>query len=144
MAYPFPSDAWVQALKEAINTSQAYREAAKTWEGDFFFVIEPDDTTTLDKPVTLYMDLWHGECRDAYVVADPASHRQPEFVISAPYAVWRQVVTGELDPIKAMMTRQLKLQGNLMKIMRSVKAAHELVRCCTMVPTEFPDQPTTS
>ena len=139
MAYRFPSQEWVNALKDAINTSEAYREAAKTWEGDFFFVIEPDDTTTLQAPVTLYMDLWHGECRDAYVVEDPQRHKQPEFVITAPYRTWKRVVTGELDPIQAMMTRQLKLKGNLVKIMRSVKAAHELVRCCTLVPTEFPD-----
>lgn len=140
MAYTFPSPEWVQALKEAINNSADYREAAKTWEGDFFFTIEPDETTTLDKSVTLYMDLWHGECREAYVVEDPAAHKQPEFVISAPYAVWKQVITGQLDPIKALMTRQLKLKGNLMKIMRSVKAANELVRCSTMVPTEFPEK----
>lgn len=139
MAYKFPSSEWVEALKEAINNSEDYRSAAKTWEGDFFFVIEPDATTTLTEPVTLYMDLWHGECRDAYVVENPAEHKQPEFVISAPFAVWKQVVTAELDPIQALMTRKLKLKGNLMKIMRSVKAANELVRCCTMVPTEFPE-----
>ena len=139
MAYRFPSEEWTKALKDVINQSQAYREAAKTWEGDFFFIIEPDDTTALTEPVVLYMDLWHGECRDAYVVTDLDAHKKPEFTISAPYAVWKAVVTGQLDPIKGMMTRQLKLQGNLMKIMRSVKAANELVRCCTMVPTEFPD-----
>ncbi len=36
------------------------------------------------------------------------------------------------------MTRRLKLKGNMMKIMRAVKAAQELVNCCTLVPTEFP------
>ncbi len=139
MSYKFPSAEWVEALKDVINSSEAYRSAAKTWEGDFFFVIEPDSTTTFTEPVTLYMDLWHGECRDAYVVENPKEHKQPEFVISAPYSVWKQVVTAKLDPIQAMMTRKLKLKGNLMKIMRSVKAANELVRCCTQVPTEFPE-----
>lgn len=139
MAYAFPSAEWVEALKDVINSSESYRNAARTWEGDFYFVIEPDETTTLTQPVTLYMDLWHGECRDACVVSDPAE-KSPEFIISAPYAAWKQVVTGQLDPIKALMTRKLKLQGNLMKIMRSVKAANELVRCCTLVPTEFPEK----
>ncbi len=139
MAYVFPSEEWVQALKDAINGNEAYRSAAKTWEGDFYFIIEPDEATTLEKPVTLYMDLWHGECRDAYVVEDPSTHKQPEFIISAPYSVWKQVVTGKMDPIQALMTRKLKLKGNLMKIMRAVKAANELVRSTTMVPTEFPD-----
>lgn len=139
MVYKFPSQEWVQALKEAINNNEAYRSAAKTWEGDFYFVIEPDEATTLTSPVTLYMDLWHGECRDAYVVEDPSSHKAPEFIITAPYSVWKQVITGKMDPIQALMTRKLKLKGNLMKIMRAVKAANELVRSTTMVPTEFPD-----
>jgi len=36
-----------------------------------------------------------------------------------------------------MMTRQLKLKGDLMKIMRYPKAAQEIVSCCAKVPTEW-------
>jgi putative sterol carrier protein len=36
-----------------------------------------------------------------------------------------------------MMTGQLKLKGNMVKIMKAPKAAAELVNCCTLVPTEF-------
>jgi len=35
------------------------------------------------------------------------------------------------------MTRQLKLKGDMIKIMKAVKAAKELVECTTQVPTEF-------
>jgi len=35
------------------------------------------------------------------------------------------------------MTRQLKLQGNMMKIMRYPKAAKEIVSCCSRVPTVY-------
>jgi putative sterol carrier protein len=40
--------------------------------------------------------------------------------------------------MKGLMTKKLKLNGNMAKIMRAVKAANELVRCTTRVPTEFP------
>ena len=49
------------------------------------------------------------------------------------------VIEKKLDPIQGLVTRQLKLQGNLMKIMKAPKAALELVNCCTLVPTEFPE-----
>jgi len=120
---------------DKINESEAYRSAAKSWEGDFYFIIEPEGSLT--ERVILYMDLWHGECREAFVVRDE-DVRSPEFRISAPLSAWKQVITKELDPIQAMMTRRLKLKGNMMKIMRAVKAAQELVNCCTQVPTEFP------
>ena len=134
MAIKFPSDEWIKALMQELNKSQAYRDAAKDWEGDFYFIVEPEGG--LEKQVILYMDLWHGECRSAYVVADE-KEKTPAFRIRAPLSNWRRVIEKKLDPIQALVTRQLKLQGDLMKVMKSPKAAMELVNCCSLVPTEF-------
>jgi len=49
------------------------------------------------------------------------------------------VAEKKLDPIQAIVTRQLKLQGNMSKVMRAVKAAQELVTCVTQVKTEYPE-----
>ncbi len=73
MGIKFASEEWMVALKDELNKSEGYRDAAKTWEGDFYWVItgmpgEPGD-------VYLYVDLWHGECRDAYRVATPRPRR---------------------------------------------------------------------
>ena len=135
MNIPFGSDEWIRTLMVKVNESEAYRSAARTWEGDFYFIVEPEGNVT--EPVTMYMDLWHGDCRDAFIVEDE-SVKNPEFRINASVSAWKQVITKQLDPIQALMTRRLKLKGNMMKIMRAVKAAQELVNCCTQVPTEFP------
>jgi putative sterol carrier protein len=84
--------------------------------------------------------LWHGECRAAFAVEDPAAHA-PEFTIEASLPVWRKVISGQLDPIQGLMTRQLKLRGQLLKVMRAPRAAAELVRCCTHIETEWPAEP---
>ena len=136
MAHRFPSDAWIKALMEELNKSAAYAEAAKTWEGDFYFVVEPGGSLT--KAVLLYMDLWHGKCREAFEVADE-SVKKPVFRMSAPPATWKKVLTKKLDPIQGLMTGQLKLKGNMAMVMKSVKAAKELVEASTRVETEFPD-----
>jgi putative sterol carrier protein len=57
--------------------------------------------------------------------------------MEAPLKVWRKVIQKQLDPIQGLLTRQLKLKGNMAMIMRNVKAAQELVECCTRVPTEW-------
>jgi putative sterol carrier protein len=134
MAYKFPSDEWVKALMAELNKSTAYAEAAATWEGDFYFVAEIPGAA---KPALLYMDLWHGKCRDAFLVADEAA-KTPAFRISASLENWKKVLTKKLDPIQGMVTGQLKLKGNMAAIMKSVKAAKELVEATTRVPTEFP------
>jgi len=134
--FDFGSEAWVEELKTKLNESEAYAEAAKNWEGDFYFIIEPTNST-LTEPGYLYLDLWHGKCRKAAVPQSPDEY-QPEFTLSGTVKTFRQIMDDGMDPMKAIMTRKIKLQGNLAKIMRNVKAAHQLVHCCTQIPTRFP------
>ncbi len=134
MAFKFSSDAWIKELSRRLNESESYERAAKDWEGDFLFVVEPDEE--FDDTAYLYLGLYHGKSPDAAVV-DSEDARETEFVIRAPYGVWRNVVEGKLDPIQGMMTKRLKLSGNMMKVMRYPKAAQELVACCAEVPTDW-------
>jgi len=134
VAFKFSSDAWIKELSRRLNESESYERAAKDWEGDFLFVVEPDEE--FDDTAYLYLGLYHGKSPDAAVV-DSEDARETEFVIRAPYGVWRKVVEGKLDPIQGMMTRQLKLSGNMMKVMRYPKAAQEIVACCAEVPTDW-------
>jgi putative sterol carrier protein len=137
MPVKFPTDAWVKALQLELNQSAAYRQAAHNWEGDFYFVVSASNGAPA---AYLYMDLWHGECRAAYA-ADGPETRAAEFTIEAPLAAWRKVISGQLDPIQGLMTRQLRLRGQLLKVMRAPRAATELVRCCTRIDTEWPAEP---
>jgi len=134
--YEFGSQAWLDAFVAAINGSKKYEEAARDWEGDFYFIITPEGS--MAERVLYYMDLWHGKCRDAYLVADEGE-KEPVFRMTAPLSVWEKVVTKKLDVIQGLLTRQVKLKGNMAMIMRNVKAAQELVECCTHIETEFPE-----
>jgi putative sterol carrier protein len=134
----FASAAWVAALKEAINTNTVYRESAKNWEGDFWFIVEPEDAKpgAESERVLIYLDLWHGECREAHLAQSEDEH-SPEFRISGTARNWQRVVSKEIDPIRALITNSLKLKGNLAKVMRNVRAAQDLVMCAASIPTEF-------
>jgi putative sterol carrier protein len=132
----FGTEAWLDHLKETLNRSESYAEAAKNWEGDIYFVIEAEGSALLED-LYLYFDLWHGQCRAATLVHDPADYR-PEFIFTGNVKTFRQIIDDGLDPMKAIITRKLKLQGNMTKIMRNVKAANQLVHCCTLIPTRFP------
>lgn len=128
MAYKFPSAEWTAEFEQKINSSDAYANAAKTWEGDILLVIEGSSG--------IYLDLWHGKCRRSELVESPTS-TPAEFKITASMPKWQNVLAGKLDPVQGMVTRQLKLDGNLVKIMKNVKAAQELVRCATHVETVY-------
>lgn len=130
----FGSPEWAQALHNELNASQAYEDAAKNWEGDFYFIVEPDGPVTTT--TYMYMDLWHGKSREAKIVQDP-QEKNPAFIMSGKYGKWKQVVQAKLDPIQALMTGQLKLKGNLPMVLKNIKAAQEIVRACTRIETEF-------
>lgn len=135
MSYLFPSDAWVKALMEVANQSKAYQSAAAKWEGDLVFTIQKGPGLPEDS--YLYMDLWHGECRSAKELQS-ANEEQSEFEITAPLVTWRKVLEGQLDPIRGISSRQLKLRGSMMKILKSPRAAIELVNCARQVETTWP------
>lgn len=132
----FPSEEWVKQLETELNTSEAYAEAAKNWEGDFYFVIDPDKGDPVQETSYLYMDLWHGKCREAFRVFDK-SQKNPAFIMSGSYSKWKRVITAQLDPIQGLMTGQLKLKGNMVMVMKNVKAAQEMVKACTRIDAEF-------
>ena len=128
MAHLFPSADWTASFETAINSSDSYAAAAKLWEGDVMLIVE-------DGP-GIYLDLWHGKCRASDFVEDPDS-KEAEFKITASMEKWQRVMAGKLDPVQGMVTRQIKLQGNLVKIMKNVKASQELVKCSMNVDTRF-------
>ena len=136
MSYLFPSAEWVVAFKDAINASEAYKVSAAKWEGDFYFVVSAGEG--LQEPATFYLDLWHGECREAYVV-EGDDDKKPEFVIEGKISTYKQVFGGKLDPIRALVSRKLKLKGNLGKVMRSVKATLDLVNAAASIDTVYPE-----
>ena len=134
MSNKFPSDEWIKALSELLNASESYQRSAKDWEGDFVFIVEPDEM--YPETTYLYLQLYHGASPGAAMV-DPDDLPETEYTLIAPFATWRKVIDGKLDPIQGMMTGRLKLKGDLMKIMRYPKAAQEIVACCSKIPTDW-------
>ena len=71
---------------------------------------------------------------------DAGTGKRAAYVLSAPYTRWKDILLGELDPIKGMMQGKLKVRGDLPTIVRYVRAANELVRLTGEVDTVFPDE----
>ncbi len=123
----FPTTDWVHSLMDKLNTDAHYADVARNWEGDMVFQIDPGGALT--QPLTFYLDLWHGKCRDAYVL-DGGSETKPAFTLKAPYDNYVRLLKGEWEPLQALMTRKLSVQGNFGMLMRSVPTVLDFVRCC--------------
>lgn len=123
----FPDSNWSIVLMEKLNSDAKYNQVARNWEGDMAFVIEPGGA--LSQSVTYYLDLWHGKCRAAHVM-DENSQQKPVFTLRAPYENYVRLLKGEVEPMQALLTRKISVQGNMTVLMRSVPTVLDFVRCC--------------
>lgn len=135
MSAQFPSLEWLQGLEAKLNSDPKYAQVAKNWEGDLFFFIEPEGS--LEQQLTFYLDLWHGACRSVDYNPGPEKHPQPIFTLRAKYGHIAAILTGKLDPMTAMMTNKLKVQGSLGYMMRNVPTVLDFVRCAREVTTDI-------
>ena len=136
----FFSDAWAEAVCAALGASEAYREAAATWEGDLCFVAragEAADGSRLDADRTAYLDLHRGACRGARAV-ESAAAAGAAFAIEAAYADWHRILAGRLDPITAVMLGKLRVVGDKSAVLRHARAAKAMVACAASVETTWP------
>jgi ribonucleoside-diphosphate reductase beta chain len=85
----------------------------------------------------IYLDLQSGQCNEARIgiTTDLA---QVSFVLAASLATWQRVLTSQVDPIVAIMQRQLLLKkGSLTTLAMHAAAAKALVAEVAQVPTTF-------
>ncbi len=139
MTLPRPfTTPWADALRVAISNDATYRAAASNWTWPVALVLEAAPELGYAADVAVEFDLDRGECT-AVRVSEPPSVTAP-FVLRAPYAVWKRIVRGTLDPVMAVAMRQVALQGSLSTLMMHAASAKALVVCARSVPTHFPDE----
>ena len=131
----FPSEEWLKGLEEKLNSDLRYREIARNWEGDLFFIIQPDGN--LKERLTFYLDLWHGACRKVEFKPKPESYPNPTFTLTASYGNITAVLSGKLNPMTAMMTSKLRVKGSMGYMMRNVPTVLDFVRVAQSVTTEI-------
>ncbi len=128
----FSSDEWIKKFKDELNRNKEYEKAAKTWEGDFLFIVTPDED--LQEELIFYVDLWHGKCRDASLVK---GKKEAAFIFKGSYSHWKQVIEKKIDPIRGLIMGMFALKGDSRAVMSNARAAQELVNTVAKIPTEF-------
>jgi putative sterol carrier protein len=120
----------LDSFEKKLNSDERYAKIGSKGEGDIYFVIQPEGN--LKEQVIYYLDLWHGKCRGTEMVKEITAH-SPAFTLSAAYGNFARVLTGDLDPMQAIMTRKLDVKGNMAVMMRSIPTVLEFVRCAKEV-----------
>ncbi|MHA2021971.1 MAG: SCP2 sterol-binding domain-containing protein [Candidatus Thorarchaeota archaeon] len=142
------SDEWLDLYKDALNANEAYEKAASWWTGDFIFIVKASGS--LDHDVMAYIGLTHGKCTDVksvagadeYEIIEPGESASGdklavEYTYEADYDTWVEILKGDLDPIRGLLSGKAKIVGEMAKVLKATDAAKELVRTAGMVDTEY-------
>jgi putative sterol carrier protein len=121
---------------ELLNTDDRYAEVAQNWEGDIYVVIDPDDSNPdQTESIAYYLDLWHGACRGgSYYATIKDDGPEAVFTFRTNMKNILKIFKGELDPIQAMLTRRLRVEGNMAYLLRNVPTVLDFIRCCRLIP----------
>ncbi len=134
----FPNSEWIAAFKDKLNSDERYGRSAVGWEGKVLFIIERD--SHFPNQQVVFLDLWHGECREAAILEEGLPMPNARFVLQAPYSNFLPVLRGEIHPMTALTTRKLRLKGDLAYIVRHLPVSLEFVRCAQEITTAVSGQ----
>ena len=136
------TDEWCTACCAAMNARESYRQAAAGWDqGAVVLVMTADPAQGVPAERAAWIDMHQGACRGSRM-ATPADREAATYVLQADPAGWKKLLSGETEPVPAMMTGKLRLtRGSLFALARYAQAAREMVHAAGDAGGTFPDAP---
>lgn len=137
----FPSEEWVKETCEALSNSELYSEDASDWEKTSTFVIEKDPEHGLEEDKYYWMDLWHGECKEACEMDSP-DEKETDFTFTAPLREFKKLFKKEMTPNAMLLRGIIELDGDMAYMMKHMPAADAFTEVIIEdVGVEFPEMP---
>lgn len=140
---PFATPAWAAALRDALNRSSEYRNAAAKWgvgfNGKLLLAFEAD--AALAAPIHLFLALEAGRCEVAEFVPAGSRHADAGFTLRAPYTLWREILDRKTLAAAAILTGRMRVDGERLTLLRHAGASRALIHVVASVPTAYPGEP---
>ena len=134
----YPSQAWCDDWKEAINADQRVAETGVKWgvgfNGNWLFEVTPGGG--LEETIYIYLEAAEGKCTEARLLADP-SEAEAGFFVTGSYADFKPVVKGQADFLAAVVKGTFKLRGDMLKIMQFAKFIRAVSNSISSFESEY-------
>ena len=133
MSYKFFSQEWAQDAIDNVNADKVFFKASQGFDSSFLFTVYADPARGVKDNLYVYNELKKGKADGV----EAGVEKKADMSIAGSYDVWKEVVEGNKDPIKAIMNKELVFEGDLKKVMKYMKAVKLLIDNVMKVPTEW-------
>ena len=129
---------WSRACCQALNERPNYASVAADWRDAVVLVMGADPALGIHDERAVFLDLYEGACHGTRV-ATAEDRASAPYVLRADAASWRRILSGDADPVSAVMRGELRLErGSLMAMAMYAPAAREMLAAASEAGGVFP------
>jgi len=124
-----------------VNADPESVRAGQGWKGDFGVVIEAE-AGKLSKPFALHLEPKDGKLEKLKILrdVDELEEIEPAYLARAPYSIWKGLLRSTVDPVEAVLKRQIRITGDLQPVMERMRYKGIADRVLSQLQTTFPDE----
>jgi hypothetical protein len=137
----FASSPWVDAVVASVNRHPDLGRALAGLGADLAAVVDRDGKA-FPRSAAVWGRQEGGVIAEWRVLEDEDDvlELQPAYVVRAPYRTWKEILLGRIDPVKAALSGQVRVQGDLEALVRRSGYRYILDEALRSVATTFPDE----
>ncbi len=135
----FPSAEWFGDMVNILANDEEYKRAGADWEGDLVTAVEAEPGK-LEKDFYFYQKPHRGEMLDSHEIKSLDEKPDVAFVISGPYSIWKDIISGKGNAMQLMMQGKMKVKGNMTQLLKYAKFQQLGMDALKKVETTFIDE----
>jgi len=126
----FGSEEWLKDVENVLEKNESFERAARGLTATFHFVIQ---ITSSKERISFWLRIEDGKI----ACVEYGGIEDADYKIMGDISIWKDIFSGKIDPIEAIMQKKLILEGNIQAIMKHVRALSLLMEAFLSVPAEF-------
>lgn len=134
----FPSEAWCRAAIALMEADPELGAASAGWKDDLCVIVLPD--ANLRAPFAVHVQ--PGAKTIGLRVLedlDEAESLGAAISVRAPHAVWKGLLQGSVDPVEAILRRQVQVEGDVRPLIERARFKGIIDRVLAKLETQYLD-----
>jgi hypothetical protein len=134
----FASREWIDAVVAALNAHPDLPKALAGLPRDAAFVVEAEKPA-FPRTVAVHAAQERGRIARCRILPDEDDllELEPAYVFRARHGVWKALLSGAVDPVKATLSGQVAVQGDLEALVRRTGYRYVVDAALAAVATDF-------